>query len=70
MKVFLLSVTQVLYHIRKRITEDLGFWKNTKEANKILKELDILKESGAFAAEIEIVPEEVVEVISKKQISF
>ena len=43
-----------------------AFGKNTKEANKILKELDILKESGAFAAEIEIVPEDVVEVISKK----
>ena len=43
-----------------------AFGKNTKEANKILRELDILKESGAFAAEIEIVPEEVVEIISKK----
>ena len=43
-----------------------AFGKNTKEAAKILKELDILEDSGAFAAEIEIVPEEVVEVISKK----
>ena len=43
-----------------------AFGKNTKEAAKILKELHILEDSGAFAAEIEIVPEEVVEVISKK----
>ena len=43
-----------------------AFGKNTQEATKILKELHILEDSGAFAAEIEIVPEEVVEVISKK----
>ena len=43
-----------------------AFGKTTQEANKILKELHILKDSGAFAAEIEIVPEEVVEVIAKK----
>ena len=43
-----------------------AYGKNLKEAKKILKEVYILQDAGAFATEIEIVPEEIVEIIYKE----
>ena len=43
-----------------------AYGKNLKEGKKILNEIHILQDAGAFATEIEIVPEEIVEIIYKE----
>ena len=43
-----------------------AYGKNLNEAKKILKEIHMLQDAGAFATEIEIVPEEIVEIITKE----
>lgn len=43
-----------------------AYSKNLNEAKKILKQIYTLQETGAFATEIEIVPEEIIEILYKK----
>ena len=43
-----------------------AYGKNLIEAKKILNEIYILQDAGAFATEIEIVPEEIVQMICKE----
>ena len=40
-----------------------AYGKNITEAKKILDEIHILQDAGAFATEIEIVPEEIIDII-------
>ena len=43
-----------------------AYGKNLNEAKKILKQIHTLQDAGAFATEIEIVPEEIIEILYKK----